>query len=167
MRNLVVVLAIVILAIAGCGGGGGDSSGGGGGGGSSGSSSAGALGNSSGDARDQGCKAPSETAEFKGDIVLVCGTVAESAYFPDQNRTTYVYFDAAPPDYTFTGIITASSRSGFNPFPEKQFVAGVKVCIEGIIQIDADGKPFVDVQSALNMVIIQTLETHGEHCAGN
>ena len=162
MRHVVAVLAILAVALVGCGGG---SSGGSGGG--SGSSSAGALGNSSGDARDQGCQSVDSAADFQGSIILFCGTVVESAYFPDENRTTRVYFGAAPPGQSFTGVITAASRSGFNPFPEDQFVEGVNVCIEGIVQTDGEGKPFIDVQSALNMVIIQSLETHGEHCAGN
>lgn len=167
MKTLVALLAFSLAMSLACGGddgGGGNSSGGG----ASGAPvSDGALGTSSGDARTEGCKTPAETADFKGKIVLVCGTVVESVYVPEDRRSTYIYFGAAPPDQEFTAIIGANSRSGFNPFPEDQFTAGVDVCIEGKADIDGDGKPYIDVQSALNMLIIKSLEIHGMHCAGN
>jgi len=164
MRKLMAVLAMMLVVVAGCGGG--DASGSGsGGGGSSGSS--GALGTSKGDARDIGCLAPSQTAEHNGQLVLVCGTVAEAVYMPDLRRTTFVYFDAPSPDQSFTAKISGDSRSGFNPFPEDQFTSGVNVCIEGVVELDDDGKPLINVQSALNMLVISTLEISGTHCAGN
>ncbi|HEU0073550.1 MAG TPA: hypothetical protein VFS30_06020 [Dehalococcoidia bacterium] len=168
MKTLVAFLAFSMAVTLACGGGSSGASGGsGGGGGSGGSNSSGALGTSSGDARSEGCKTPAETAGFNGQLVLVCGTVVEAVYVAEQNRTTYIYFGAAPPDQDFTAFITANSRSGFNPFPENQFTAGINVCIEGKVELDGDGKPMIDVQSALNMLIIQSLEIHGEHCAGN
>jgi hypothetical protein len=164
MRALVVVIVAVAVVVGACGGGSGSASTSSG---SSGPSSGGALVNSSGDARDQGCLAPDQAGDFKGKLVLVCGTIASSVYMPDLKRTTFVYFGAAAPDQAFTAQITGDSRSGFNPFPEDQFTAGVNVCIEGIVQTDDAGKPLIDVQSALNMLVISSLEIHGEHCAGN
>lgn len=166
MRILVAVLATLFVAVVGCGGGDASGSGGGGGGGG-GSGTDGALVNSQGDARAEGCLAPSDAAGFQGQLVLVCGTVVDSVYMPDLKRTTFIYFDAAPPGQSLTAQITGDMRSGFNPFPEDQFAPGTNVCIEGIIQKDGDGKPLIDVQSALNMLVIDTLEIHGEHCAGN
>jgi hypothetical protein len=159
MKTLLVMLTISIAGTLACGGGG---NGGGGG-----SSSGGSFASSSGDARAEGCLAPADTAGFNGQLVLVCGTVVESLYVAEQQRTTFVYFGAAPPGHEFTAVITANSRSGFNPFPEDQFTAGVNVCIEGKLEIDGDGKPMINVQSALNMLIIPSLEIHGEHCTGN
>lgn len=170
MKTLVALLAFSMAVTLACGGSSSSSGGGGSGGGGSGGGGAvsdGALGSSSGDARSEGCKTPAETADYKGKIVLVCGTVVESVYVPEDRRSTYIYFGAAPPNQEFTAIIGANSRSGFNPFPENQFTAGVNVCIEGKADIDSDGKPYIDVQSALNMLIIKSLEIHGEHCAGN
>lgn len=166
MKTLVALLAFAMAVTLACGGGSSSGSSGGGGG-SGGSNSSGALGTSSGDVRGEGCLAPAETAGFNGQLVLVCGTVVEAVYVAEQNRTTYIYFGAAPPDQDFTAFITANSRSGFNPFPEDQFTAGTNVCIEGKVEIDGDGKPYIDVQSALNMLIIPSLEIHGEHCTGN
>jgi hypothetical protein len=162
MRVLLVVIFSVVVVVGACGGGSSSA-----GTTNSGSSSSGALGNSSGDARDKGCLAPDQTGDYKGQTVLVCGTVAASVYMPDQKRTTFVYFGADAPDQTFTAEITGDSRSGFNPFPEDQFTSGVNVCIEGIVQTDDAGKPLIDVQSALNMLVISTTEIHGTHCAGN
>jgi hypothetical protein len=165
MRALVVVVIVAAAVVVGACGGGNSSSSGSKSTGSS--SNAGALGNSSGDARDKGCLAPDQTGDYKGQLVLVCGTVAGSVYMPDQKRTTFVYFGADAPDQTFTAVITGDSRSGFNPFPEDQFTSGVNVCIEGIVQTDDAGKPLIDVQSALNMIVISAPEIHGSHCAGN
>jgi hypothetical protein len=167
MKALVALLALSMIVSLACGGGGNSSSASGSGGGSGVSAGGGALGTSSGDARSQGCLAPGETAGFNGQLVLVCGTVVESVYVAEQARTTFIYFGASPPDQEFTALITANSRSGFNPFPEDQFTAGVNVCIEGKVELDGDGKPTINVQSALNMLIIKSLEIHGEHCAGN
>jgi hypothetical protein len=162
MKTLVVVLSISMAVAAACGGGGGSASGG-----SSGSSSDGAFVSSSGDARAEGCLAPADTAGFDGQLILVCGTVVEAVYVAEQGRSTFVYFGASPPGHSFTAVISGSSRSGFNPFPEDQFTPGTNVCIEGKLQLDSEGKPMIDVQSALNMLIIDTLEIHGEHCTGN
>jgi len=161
MKAMPALLAISMILVFACGGGSSDASGGGG------STSDGALGTSSGDARGEGCLAPAETAGFNGQLVLVCGTVVESVYVEADRRSTYIYFGAAPPDHEFTAIINGNSRSGFNPFPEEQFTAGVNVCIEGKADIDGEGKPYIDVQSALNMLVIQSLEISGEHCTGN
>jgi hypothetical protein len=166
MKTLVAILALSAALTLACGGNSDSNAGGSGGGGGS-SDSNGALGTSSGDARAEGCLAPGDTAGYNGQLVLVCGSVVSSVYVADQNRTTFIYFGAEPPDQDFTAFITANSRSGFNPFPEDQFTAGVNVCIEGKVQLDSDGKPEIDVQSALNMLIIKTTEIHGEHCAGN
>lgn len=169
MKSLVAVLVITAVVGFACGGGSGSSGGDGTSGASSGGSSSadGALINSQGDARSEGCLAPEQTAEFEGKLVLVCGTVANSVYYAEQRRTTFVYFGAAPPDQILTAQIRGDMRSGFNPFPEDQFAPGANVCIEGIIQTGDDGKPLIDVQSALNMLVIPTLEIHGEHCTGN
>lgn len=159
MKTLVVGLMISMTMALACGGG--DAASGGS------STSGGSFASSSGDSRSEGCLAPADTAGFDGEIVLVCGTVVESVYIAEQRRTTFVYFDAAPPGHSFTAVITGDSRSGFNPFPEEQFTAGINVCIEGKVELDGDGKPLIDVQSALNMLVISTLEISGEHCTGN
>jgi hypothetical protein len=154
MKALVVVfLAIAIVATA-CGG-------------SSGETAPGLRQKTAEDERGLGCLTTDQAAEHDGDYVLVCGTVAEAVYLPDDNRTTYIYFDSPSPDQTFTAKITGGSRSGFNPFPEEQFAAGTNACVEGVITIDADGKALIDVQSSLSMIPIETLEISGEHCTGN
>jgi hypothetical protein len=159
MKMLMLVLVIAAVTSVACGG----SSASGG----SSDAADGAFVSSSGDARSEGCLEPAATAGFNGQLVLVCGTVAEVAFAEAQNRSTFVYFDGAPPGHSFTAVISGGSRSGFNPFPEDQFTPGTHVCIEGKVQIDGDGKPIIDVQSALNMLIIPAPEIHGEHCTGN
>lgn len=157
MRILMVVTLMVLLLASACGGGS-----------SSGASTApGARAKTAEDVRDLGCLTPAETAQHEGQFVLVCGTVAESVYMPEMRRTTFVYFDAPPPDHTFTAMITGGSRSGFNPFPEDQFTPGTNACVEGVVVQGEDGKPLIDVQSALSMITLESLEISGEHCAGN
>ena len=159
MKTLLAVLLSSLFATLACGGGG--SSGGGG------DRAPGLLQVDAEDARTLGCLNINETLDHAGDYVLVCGTVVEAVYVQEENRTTYIYFGASPPDQTFTAIITGGSRSGFNPFPEEKFAAGTNACVEGVIEVDENGAPFIDVQSALSMISIETLEISGEHCTGN
>lgn len=154
MKAFVVILLAFAAVVTACGG-------------SSGETAPGLRQKTADDQRALGCITTAQAAEHDGDYVLLCGTVAEAVYLPDDNRTTYLYFDSPSPDHTFTAKITGGSRSGFNPIPEEQFAAGTNACVEGVITMDADGKPLIDVQSALSMIPIDTLEISGEHCAGN
>jgi hypothetical protein len=155
MKTLLALMLMVPFLTLACGGGGG------------GDTAPGLLQKTADDERTLGCLAPGDAIDHSGDYVLVCGTVAEATYVAEENRTTYIYYGAAAPDQTFTAIITGGSRSGFNPFPEDKFAAGTKTCVEGVVEMDEDGLPYIDVQSALSMITLEALEISGDHCAGN
>jgi hypothetical protein len=153
--SLAVLLSSLFVTLACGGGGGGDDT------------APGLLQKTADDERTLGCLTPEQTVEHEGDYVLVCGTVAEAIYVQENNRTTYMHFGAPSPNQVFTAVITGGSRSGFNPFPEDQFAAGTNACVEGVIELDENGLPSIDVQSSLSMISIKTLEISGEHCTGN
>lgn len=161
MRLLVVVLAFLGLAAMACGGGG-DSGGGGG-------SSSGDGGSSGGPAaRNDGnnCVFTSELAGFDGDTVMLCGTVAEGLFNPEQKRNTVLYFDGPRGSESARVVMEGAIRASFLTPPEERFGApGTMVCAQGKVSI-VDGIPQVFVNNAQNIVFLEELVVSGRSCNG-
>lgn len=156
MRILVVVFATIVVVIGACGGGGGSSSTAGGSGGSS-----------SNGADDDGnnCVLTSEVAEYDGERVILCGTVAATEYLPDQKRNTVLYMDAPPPGHSVTVVLEGAIRASFASPPEERFGPGETICADGDVSI-VDGVPQVFVNNAQNIVFLEELVVTGVACTG-
>ena len=162
MRFLVVVLAILGVAAVACGGGG-DSNGG-----NSGSSSSTGGGSGSTTARNDGnnCVFTSELAQFDGKTAMLCGTVAEGLFNPEQKRNTVLYFDGPRGSESARIVLEGAIRASFLTPPEERFgQPGTLICGEGKVSI-VDGVPQVFVNNAQNIVFLKELVVTGNHCNG-
>jgi hypothetical protein len=71
--------------------------------------------------------------QYLGQWKVVCGYVAAADYLPWVNGSpTFVNFDYAYPNQTFTGVIWIEFRAAYSPAPEIQF-ENRTVCVEGPI----------------------------------
>lgn len=160
MRLLVVALAILGIAAVACGGG--DSGGG------SGSSSNTANNGGSAAPREGGnnCVFTSELASFDGKIVILCGTVAEGLYNPEQKRNSVLYFDGPRGSETARAVLEGAIRASFLTPPEERFgQPGTLICVEGKVSI-VDGIPQVFVNNMQNIVFLDELVVTGKSCNG-
>lgn len=162
MRLLVVALAILGVATMACGGGG-DS---GGGGGSSGGNTANNGGSAAPREGGNNCVFTSELASFDGEVVILCGTVAEGLYNPEQKRNSVLYFDGPRGSETARVVLEGAIRASFLTPPEERFgQPGTKICAQGKVSI-VDGIPQVFVNNMQNIVFLDELVVTGKACSG-
>jgi hypothetical protein len=160
MKLLVVALAILGVAAIACGGGG-DSGG---------SSSGGSTANNGGSAapREGGnnCVFTTELASFDGQVVLLCGTVAQGLYNPEQKRNSVLYLDGPRGSETARVLMEGAIRASFLTPPEERFgQPGTMICAQGKVSI-VDGVPQVFVNNAQNIVFLKELVVTGKACSG-
>jgi DNA/RNA endonuclease YhcR with UshA esterase domain len=73
----------------------------------------------------------------------VCGKVASARFLESSNRQpTFLNFDKAYPDHTFTAVIFGDSRAKFGK-PEEQYLQK-DVCVTGEIK-NYNGKPQIEL----------------------
>lgn len=91
---------------------------------------------------------PSEqAATVVGQTVTICGVVADASYRADvRGAPTYLNFDRAFPNHSFTAVIWGEDRPKFSPAPEVAFGPGKRVCVTGLVEL-YQGKPEITVES--------------------
>jgi len=78
-----------------------------------------------------------------GETLAVCGNVAAGVYNRrSQQKNTYLNFDKAFPENTFTAIIFRKNRKHFDYKPEK--LEGKWICVYGLVAM-MNGKPEINV----------------------
>lgn len=87
-------------------------------------------------------------AEHIGERAVVCGLVADARWDADANdRPTYLNFDRAYPDQTFTAVISFPTRKqlrdSIGDWPDRYY-EGREVCVEGVV-LEGRGKPRIKV----------------------
>jgi DNA/RNA endonuclease YhcR with UshA esterase domain len=91
------------------------------------------------------CLSSSVASSAVGQRVTVCGTVADASYRDDVNgRPTFLNFDRAFPNHTFTALIWGENRGKFAVAPEQQYGVGSRVCVTGLVELFS-GKPQIVV----------------------
>jgi micrococcal nuclease len=83
-----------------------------------------------------------QAKDHVGETGIVCGHVADARYQDTGSHVTFLNFDKAFPNHTFTAFIPADSRSKFDA-PEKN-LKDKNVCVSGKIE-DYHGKPEIVV----------------------
>ena len=74
-----------------------------------------------------------------GKTATVCGKVASAKYAENlKGSPTFLNFDQAYPNQSFTALVWGSDRAKFDPKPES--FEGQRVCVRGLISIYR-GKP--------------------------
>ena len=74
-----------------------------------------------------------EAAQHIGETKTVCGLVADARFIEKSNKKpTFLNFDKAFPNHTFTVVIMGENREKFTEAPEKAF-KGKTVCVTGKI----------------------------------
>lgn len=91
---------------------------------------------------------PSEqAATMVGQTVTICGVVVDASYRADVRGTpTYLNFDRAFPNHSFTAVIWGEDRSKFSTAPEVAYGPGKRVCVAGLVELYR-GKPEITVES--------------------
>ena len=93
------------------------------------------------------CVSSAEAGSHIGEQVTVCGVVAGASYRPDVNgQPTFINFDRAFPNHTFTALVWGDRRANFNPPPEVHYGAGAFVCVAGVVEL-FEGRPQTIVES--------------------
>jgi micrococcal nuclease len=82
-----------------------------------------------------------QAKDHLGETATVCGHVADTRYL-DSSRVTFLNFDKANPNHTFTAFVPAENRAKVGT-PEKDYL-DKDVCVTGKIQ-DYRGKPEIIV----------------------
>jgi hypothetical protein len=160
MRLLVVALAILGIAAVACGGG--DSGGGSSGGGSTANNGGSAAPREGGN----NCVFTSELASFEDQVVILCGTVGEGLYNPEQKRNSVLYFDGPRGSETARAVLEGAIRASFLTPPEERFgQPGTMICVQGKVSI-VDGIPQVFVNNMQNIVFLDELVVTGRSCNG-
>jgi DNA/RNA endonuclease YhcR with UshA esterase domain len=71
--------------------------------------------------------------------------VSDASYRSDVNgRPTFINFDRAFPNHTFTALVWGENRAKFSPAPDQQFGRGKNVCVTGLVE-RFQGKPQIIV----------------------
>src|SRR4051794_8963253 len=71
------------------------------------------------------CISSTQAASNIGKTLTICGPVAEASYRSDvRGRPTFINFDKAYPNHTFTALIWGENRGKFSTSPEQTFGAG-------------------------------------------
>jgi DNA/RNA endonuclease YhcR with UshA esterase domain len=84
-----------------------------------------------------------QAKEHIGQTATVCGKVASARFLESSNRQpTFLNFDKAYPDHTFTAVIFGDSRAKFGK-PEEQYLQK-DVCVTGEIK-NYNGKPQIEL----------------------
>ena len=87
-----------------------------------------------------------------GETNTVCGLVATARYHAErEGKPTYLNFDHAYPNQTFTVTITEAARASFNQPPETLFNEKT-VCVTGVI-VDRRGKPQIVVDDPMQILV--------------
>ena len=85
----------------------------------------------------------SHAKDHIGETGTVCGKVASARYLDSSNRQpTFLNFDKAFPDHTFTAIIFGENRARFGK-PEQDYLQK-DVCVTGKI-VNYNGKPEIEL----------------------
>jgi TonB family protein len=80
---------------------------------------------------------PAQAPERVGQVVTVCGTVAE-IYCQSRSRTTVLRFVGLPEPATVTVVIAASDRTNFGPGIERRYQSQ-QMCVTGRVEALAGG----------------------------
>ena len=85
----------------------------------------------------------SQAKDHVGQTGTVCGKVVGTRYLESSNRQpTFLNFDKAYPDHTFTAIIFGENRAKFGK-PEQDYLQK-DLCVTGEIK-DYNGKPEIEL----------------------
>ncbi|HLK67494.1 MAG TPA: hypothetical protein VKU19_28855 [Bryobacteraceae bacterium] len=79
-----------------------------------------------------------QAKDHVGEMVTVCGKVADTRYLESGRQPTFLNFDKRYPGHTFTGVIFGENRSKFGA-PEKEYLEK-DICVSGKIEL-YNGKP--------------------------
>lgn len=90
-----------------------------------------------------------QAKDHVGKTATVCGKVASTRYLDSsEKKPTFLNFDKAYPDHTFTVVIFGPSREKFGK-PEETYLQK-DVCVTGDIK-DFNGKPQIELSDPKNI----------------
>ncbi|MBI4504542.1 MAG: DNA-binding protein [Chloroflexi bacterium] len=98
--------------------------------------------------------ASTDAAQYVGKRATVCGPVVDSRYASNaRGKPTFLNFDLAYPNHTFTVVIWDGDRSEFRANLEKHY-RSKKVCATGLIETFR-GKPQIIARDASDLQVIE------------